>query len=254
MQRLATDPFANGLAIGILLALTLSAMAMLFSIRILNVASWMQGNLTWLFALITSLVATALASTLLLKASGPELVLKGGITLALGIETVGIALNRRAIQNKDQTFGFLVPLVVLVGIAIAGYLSSVEVSSSEALCGLVGDCNAVQQSPYARLFGILPVGIMGIVGYIGILFSWLIGRLDHTPRARLAQIGLRAIVLFGVIFSIYLTFLEPFIIGAVCAWCLTSSVIMLLLLWLTMADFGYTITVRNVHQLKAARS
>ena len=35
---------------------------------------------------------------------------------------------------------------------------------------------------------------------------------------------------FGVLFSIYLTYLEPFVIGAVCAWCLTSAVVMTLLL------------------------
>jgi uncharacterized membrane protein len=34
-----------------------------------------------------------------------------------------------------------------------------------------------------------------------------------------------------VLFSIYLTFLEPFVIGATCAWCLTSALIMTLLLW-----------------------
>ena len=37
----------------------------------------------------------------------------------------------------------------------------------------------------------------------------------------------------GLAFSIYLTFLEPFVIGASCAWCLTSAVIMTVLLWLT---------------------
>ena len=37
-------------------------------------------------------------------------------------------------------------------------------------------------------------------------------------------------ILFGMSFSIYLTFLEPFVIGATCMWCLSSAVIMLLLL------------------------
>jgi uncharacterized membrane protein len=40
--------------------------------------------------------------------------------------------------------------------------------------------------------------------------------------------------LFGVIFSIYLTFLEPFVIGATCAWCLSSAVIITVLLWLAV--------------------
>jgi len=40
--------------------------------------------------------------------------------------------------------------------------------------------------------------------------------------------------LFGVLFSIYLTFLEPFVIGATCMWCLSSAVIMTGLLWLAV--------------------
>jgi len=46
----------------------------------------------------------------------------------------------------------------------------------------------------------------------------------------LARFGLAA---GGTLFSIYLTFLEPFVIGATCAWCLTSAIIMTALLWLT---------------------
>jgi uncharacterized membrane protein len=45
----------------------------------------------------------------------------------------------------------------------------------------------------------------------------------------LALLGLTTI---GLLFSIYLTFLEPFVIGATCAWCLTSAIIITLLLWL----------------------
>jgi uncharacterized membrane protein len=37
--------------------------------------------------------------------------------------------------------------------------------------------------------------------------------------------------LVGVLFSIYLTYLEPFVIGATCAWCITSAIAMTLILW-----------------------
>jgi uncharacterized membrane protein len=39
---------------------------------------------------------------------------------------------------------------------------------------------------------------------------------------------------FGLAFSIYLTFLEPFVIGATCAWCLTSAIVMTALFWLSL--------------------
>jgi uncharacterized membrane protein len=40
--------------------------------------------------------------------------------------------------------------------------------------------------------------------------------------------------LFGTVFSIYLTYLELFVIKAVCIWCLSSAVIMALLMLLTL--------------------
>jgi uncharacterized membrane protein len=40
----------------------------------------------------------------------------------------------------------------------------------------------------------------------------------------------------GVLFSVYLTFLEPFVIGATCAWCLSSAVLMTALMWLSAGD------------------
>jgi uncharacterized membrane protein len=45
------------------------------------------------------------------------------------------------------------------------------------------------------------------------------------------MLGLAAI---GVMFSIYLTFLEPFVIGATCAWCLASAIIITALFWLSL--------------------
>jgi hypothetical protein len=38
---------------------------------------------------------------------------------------------------------------------------------------------------------------------------------------------------FGVLFSIYLTFLEPFVIGSTCAWCLSSAIVITLILWVS---------------------
>jgi uncharacterized membrane protein len=236
IDRLAADPIANGLAVGVLLALVLSTGAVLIAGVESRRRMWVQGRRAWVFALITSLVATGLASTLFLKSTADTLLLSGSITLALLVETIAIATGWRANHIDKTRLGKLVPLGALVGLAVAAYLSSTEMAQSEAVCGLVGDCNAVQQSLYARLFGVLPIGILGVFGYLSILLAWLLSRIGHARLATLAQAGLRGLVLFGVLLSIYLTFLEPFVIGATCIWCLTSAVIMLLLLWLIMLD------------------
>jgi uncharacterized membrane protein len=51
-----------------------------------------------------------------------------------------------------------------------------------------------------------------------------------------------------VIFSIYLTYLEPFVIGAVCAWCLTSSVVMTLLMLLSAGVVAPYLQAAPAHQ------
>lgn len=144
----------------------------------------------------------------------------------------GVALVWRR-PESGRRLSIAVPIVALLGIAVAAYLSYVETSGAEAVCGPVGDCNTVQQSQYAELFGVIPIGALGLIGYAGAVAAWLVARTDHDPTADVARVALFAGTVVGVAFSIYLTFLEPFVIGATCAWCLTSALVVTTLMWLT---------------------
>ena len=127
---------------------------------------------------------------------------------------------------------WLVPVLAVVGIGVSTYLGSVEATGADAVCGPVGDCNAVQQSEYASIFGV-PIGILGVVGYGLLLAGWVVSRVVKGKPADLGRILAGAIAFGGTLFSIYLTFLEPFVIGATCMWCLTSAVAITALLWAT---------------------
>jgi uncharacterized membrane protein len=136
---------------------------------------------------------------------------------------------------------WLIPLACAAGIGISAYLAHVEINQVEALCGPVGECDVVQQSPYARLFGVLPIGVLGVAGYIAMIIAWAVARFARPGWADLAGLALLGMALFGVLFSLYLTFLEPFVIGATCLWCLSSAVLMaaLLLLCLPSGKLAY---------------
>jgi uncharacterized membrane protein len=95
----------------------------------------------------------------------------------------------------------------------------------------VGDCNTVQQSPYARLFGLIPIGILGVYGYAALGLGWMLRGRGSPAASAVVAVGLWLVALVGTLFSIYLTVLEPFVIGATCMWCVTSAVLMTLLLW-----------------------
>jgi len=90
----------------------------------------------------------------------------------------------------------------------------------------VGDCNTVQQSAWARLFGV-PVGVLGLVGYAAMGATWLAARRARLARSRAGTARPLSLMAFvGTAFSAWLTFLEPFVIGATCAWCVASALLM----------------------------
>ena len=149
------------------------------------------------------------------------------ILVLLGLFASGL-WNLRRIRtepNPGQPWPTWVEQFLLfAGLVVAGYLTWIEITSSAAMCGPVGDCNAVQQSEYARLFGFLPVGLLGLGGYVVFSILWLLDpTLKGTPRLNLNRVTWW-LAAFGVVFSLYLTFLEPFVIGATCIWCLSSAI------------------------------
>ncbi len=146
---------------------------------------------------------------------------------------VGAAVMWRRPKSRRRP-GLVVPIIAMVGTAVAAYLGYVETGGVEAVCGPVGDCNTVQQSEYAKLFGLIPIGVLGLIGYIVVIGAWLVARTDQNRFSDVARIALFAGTVGGVALSTYLTFLEPFVIGATCVWCLTSAVIITVLMWLTV--------------------
>jgi uncharacterized membrane protein len=126
---------------------------------------------------------------------------------------------------------WLIAALSIVGLGVAIYMTYIETTHAEAVCGPVGDCNSVQQSPYATLFGFLPVGILGAIGYATILILWVIRQYGSEKLRNTATILIFALSGFGILFSIYLTFLEPFVIGASCVWCISSAIVMTLIFW-----------------------
>jgi uncharacterized membrane protein len=128
---------------------------------------------------------------------------------------------------------WLIPLLIGIGLVIASYLSYVELARVEAFCGPIGDCNTVQSSRYAKLFGIIPMGLFGTAGYLAMLAGWVWPLVRNDRLARIMPLLVFAAALFGVLFSIYLTYIELFVLRAVCAWCLANAVVMPLLLAVT---------------------
>jgi uncharacterized membrane protein len=155
------------------------------------------------------------------------------IALLYAIVAAVLATLGRDFPMAPERTRVLIPVLSVLGLGVALYLTYVETQNVAAVCGPVGDCNAVQASPFAELFGFLPVGVLGAVGYVGIIAAWFVARSD-SGLGRIAALLMFAMALFGVLFTIYLTYLELFVIRAVCIWCLTSAVLMAFVLILSV--------------------
>lgn len=140
---------------------------------------------------------------------------------------------------------WIIPALIVAGIGIAVYMSFIEVSHKPALCGPVGNCNTVQNSSYAKILGVLPVGVLGVIGYSAILIAWVFWSFGSKKLHGLGTTALWGLSLFGVVFSIYLTFLEPFVIGAACIWCLSSAIVITILLWVTTPGFQASLAAED---------
>ena len=131
-------------------------------------------------------------------------------------------------------YNWSIPISTIGGLVVAGYLTFVETTGTPVVCGpSLHGCIDVQNSRYAILFGVLPVGVLGLAGYVGILAGWSAWQFGPTSIKKMAVLAIWAMCVFGVLFSIYLTFLEPFVIGATCMWCISSAVLMIILLLVT---------------------
>ncbi|MGD2068421.1 MAG: vitamin K epoxide reductase family protein [Gemmatimonadota bacterium] len=168
-----------------------------------------------------------------------------GVAVVVLLGMIGVlAMSLLAASGTGVSFprlpSALVPALCAAGIGVAAYLAYVEMTGTPAVCGPVGDCNTVQQSEYARLFGVLPVGLLGVLGYLTVVAAWMAAVAGPPSLRAKGWLAVWGLAVVGTVFSAWLTFLEPFVIGATCAWCVTSSLIMTGLLVVATPRLGAT--------------
>jgi uncharacterized membrane protein len=112
-------------------------------------------------------------------------------------------------------------VLTLIGIGIASYLTYVHYEGLSPICAVGHGCEKVQNSEWAEVAGV-PVPVIGLVGYVGLLGSLLF-------RGELARLATAGMAYIGVAFSAYLTYRELFSIHAICQWCVGSAVVMTLI-------------------------
>jgi uncharacterized membrane protein len=129
----------------------------------------------------------------------------------------------------------ILALLAVVGICIALYLTLFKFGVIGELSCSIGACEKVNTSKWSMLFG-LPVSAWGLGAYVVLLVLAMFGGTDSREESvPIAQL-LVALAGFSVLFSAWLTYIELFVINAICIWCVSSAVLWLLIFILSVAD------------------
>ena len=130
-----------------------------------------------------------------------------------------------------RTLRMVLLTLTLIGVGVVSYLTYIHYAGIKPLCGRNGGgCEIVQSSEYSKLAGV-PVALIGLIGYVTILASLL------APESENSRLATVVFTVIGFGFSAYLTYREVFSIHHICEWCLSSFVIIFVLMCLAIWRF-----------------
>ncbi|MBC8170915.1 MAG: vitamin K epoxide reductase family protein [Anaerolineae bacterium] len=134
-------------------------------------------------------------------------------------------------------------LLVLIGTVISAYLTYTELTQTEVVCTDTGafDCDTVQSSAYSKLAGI-PIVYLGLATYL------LIGALLLLQKRvvffqEFGGMLIFGLVLFAWLYSMYLVYLQLFVLKAICQWCFTHEINMTILFVVTCFRLKNELTI-----------
>lgn len=137
----------------------------------------------------------------------------------------------------------IIAVLSLIGFFVAFYLLAHHLGwVGHLMCG-VGDCATVQASRWSSV-GPVPTAAIGLAGYVALLGVALAGLQPAHLESRWVSGSLLAMASVALAYSVFLTYLEAFVIHAWCQWCVTSAVLVVLI---------FAASLKEVPRLRSGR-
>jgi uncharacterized membrane protein len=129
----------------------------------------------------------------------------------------------------------VIALLALLGSLLALYLTLYKLGIIGQLVCQMGSCETVNTSRWSTFLG-LPVAAWGFLTYAVLLGLALFGLQESRDRTPAVSMALVAISGWSVLFSSWLTYLELFVIHAICMYCVTSAFLMVMIFATSLVD------------------
>lgn len=147
------------------------------------------------------------------------------------------------IRKKVERLLKMFTVLSLVGVIVSSYLLYAHFKPDDSTICNIGDylnCDVINKSIYSDILGI-PVALIGAIGYLllfliayGMLLGFYFRKIHKSLRPKIVLQILTTMVIFAVAFSIWLTYIEFFVLFAACIFCLTQQLIIILLLFIVL--------------------
>ena len=121
-------------------------------------------------------------------------------------------------------------VISLAGLADATYLTVTHLTGDDLVCGAPGGCSAVLGSVYASVAGI-PTAAFGALAYFVAFSSATLAAFGYARARTLLMLVVMA--MFGA--TLWLLYLQAFILHAFCPFCLLSAALIFLLAGIVVA-------------------
>ena len=129
-------------------------------------------------------------------------------------------------MSSGRKLTFTMQILAVIGLIDALYLTWVKLAHTEAAClPGIGNCETVNSSRYASINGI-PIALLGAGAYLTILVVLSLEQRQGFWMEN-GEMMIFGLSLVGVLYSIYLTYLELAVIHAICPFCILSALVIL---------------------------
>ncbi|HEX8138369.1 MAG TPA: vitamin K epoxide reductase family protein [Pyrinomonadaceae bacterium] len=155
---------------------------------------------------------------------------QGRATTRKGQQRAAVSRDLPKASRRNVLFYTIAALLALLGLADALYLTINHLTGQTARCTVTGGCNEVLGSAYATIGGI-PVAALGTLAYFTVFSLATLALFGYRLAAQL----LAVVVGLMLLSTLWLLFVQAFILHKYCEYCLFSAAITLLLTGLVVA-------------------
>ncbi len=142
------------------------------------------------------------------------------------------------IFSEDVLIRFTLFALGFAGFLVARHIYEEKKAERPLVCPIKFDCNTVVHSDYSLFLGV-KVEILGMLYYAFVTLSYLLFLFapNTLPNVLLGMMVVFSLV--GFLFSIYLVFIQIFVIKKMCSWCIVSAFICILIFSLTILSYNF---------------